>query len=100
VSVLSKPEVSAKFIKHYVGAHADFGELEMDDDDPRHAMVKRHNLRKLRPVLVFLDDQGKEVARLTGGLKSADDALLLDRFVTEKHYRKSDFSAFKAAQRG
>ncbi len=100
MSVLSKPEVSAKFIKHYVGAHADFGELEMDDDDPRHAMVKRHNLRKLRPVLVFLDDQGKEVARLTGGLKSADDALLLDRFVTEKHYRKSDFSAFKAAQRG
>ena len=99
MSVLSKPEVSAKFIKHYVGAHADFGELEMDDDDPRHAMVKRHNPRKLRPVLVFLDGQGKEVARLTGGLRSADDALLLDRFVTEKHYRKSDFPAFKAAQR-
>ena len=99
MSVLRKPEVSAKFIKHYVGAHADFGELEMDDDDPRHAMVKRHNPRKLRPVLVFLDGQGKEVARLTGGLKSADDALLLDRFVTEKHYRKSDFSAFKVAQR-
>ena len=100
MSVLSKPEVSAKFIKHYIGAHADFGELEMDDDDPRHAMVKRHNPRKLRPVLVFLDGQGKEVARLTGGLKSAKDALLLDRFVAEKHYRKSDFSAFKAAQRG
>ena len=100
MSVLSKPEVSAKFIKHYVGAHADFGELEMDDDDPRHAMVKRHNPRKLRPVIVFLDGQGKEVARLTGGLKSAEDALLLDRFVTEKHYRKSDFPAFKAAQRG
>lgn len=100
MSVLSKPEVSAKFIKHYVGAHADFGELEMDDDDPRHAMVKRHNPKKWRPVLVFLDGQGREVARLTGGLKSADDALLLDRFVAEKHYRKSDFSAFKAAQRG
>lgn len=100
MSVLSKPEVSAKFIKHYVGAHADFGELEMDDDDPRHAMVKRHNPRKLRPVLVFLDGQGKEVARLTGGLRSVEDALLLDRFVSEKHYRKSDFSAFKAAQRG
>ena len=100
MSVLSKPEVSAKFIKHYVGVHADFGELEMDDDDPRHAMVKRHNPRKLRPVLVFLDGQGKEVARLTGGLRSVEDALLLDRFVTEKHYRKSDFSAFKTAQRG
>ncbi|MDA8255917.1 MAG: hypothetical protein M0Z99_09825 [Betaproteobacteria bacterium] len=100
MSVLSKPEVRAKFIKHYVGAHADFGELEMDDDDPRHAMVKRHNPRKLRPVLVFLDRQGKEVARLTGGLKTVEDALLLDRFVTGKHYRKSDFSAFRVAQRG
>jgi hypothetical protein len=98
--VLRKPEVTAKFSKNYIGAHADFGELEMDDDDPRHAMVKRHNPSKLRPVLVFLDGQGKEVARLRGGLKSPEDALLLDRFVSEKHYRKSDFSTFKAAQRG
>jgi thioredoxin-related protein len=99
VSVLRKPEVSAKYIKNYIGAHADFGDLELDDKDPRHAMVQRHNPRKLRPVLVFLDGQGKEVARLTGGLKSAEDALLLDRFVSEKHYRKSSFSDFKAAQR-
>ncbi len=100
MSVLQKPEVKAKYIKHYVGAHADFGELELDDNDPRHAMVKRHNPRKWRPVLVFLDSEGKEVARLTSGLKSAEDALLLDRFVSEKHYRKSDFSTFKAAQGG
>ncbi len=88
------------FIKHYVGAHADFGEMELEDNNPLEAMVKRHNPRKLRPVLVFLDGQGKEVARLTGGLKSTEDALLLDRFVSEKRYRKSDFSTFKAAQRG
>jgi thioredoxin-related protein len=98
--VLSKPEVRAMFIKHYVGAHADFGEMELEDNNPLEAMVKRHNPRKLRPVLVFLDGQGKEVARLTGGLKSTEDALLLDRFVSEKRYRKSDFSTFKAAQRG
>jgi hypothetical protein len=97
--VLRKPEVSAKFIRNYVGAHADFGELELDDNDPRHAMVKRHNPRKLRPVLVFLDGEGREVARLSGGLKSAEDALLLDRFVSGKHYRKSDFSGFRAAQK-
>ena len=99
MSVLQKPEVKAKYIKHYVGAHADFGELELDDKDPGHDMVKRHNPRKWRPVLVFLDSDGKEVARLSG-LKSAEEALLLDRFVSEKHYRKSDFSTFKAAQKG
>ena len=99
MSVLRRPEVSAKYSKHYVGAHADFGELELDDQDPRHAMVRRHNPRKLRPVLVFLDGQGKEVARLTGGLKTSEDALLLDRFVSEKHYLKSDFSTFRASRR-
>ncbi|HZV55689.1 MAG TPA: hypothetical protein VFF82_12180 [Rhodocyclaceae bacterium] len=97
MSVLSIPEVSAKYFRHYVGAHADFGELQLDDDDPRHAMVQRFNPRKLRPVLVFLDGQGKEVARLTGGLKSKEDALLLDRFVSERHYLKTDFKTFRAA---
>lgn len=101
MSVLKKPEVTAKYSRHFLGAHADFGELELDDKDPLHAMVKRHNPRKLRPVLVFLDGAGKEVARLTGGLKTVDDALLLDRYVAEKHYLKGgDFSAFKRAQKG
>ena len=100
MSVLQKPEVKAKYIKHYVGAHADFGELELDDQDPRHAMVKRHNPRKWRPVLVFLDVQGKEVMRFTAGLKTADEALLLDRFVSEKHYQKGDFARFRKAQKG
>ena len=100
MSVLQKPEVSAKYIKHYVGAHADFGELELDDKDPRHDMIKRHNSKKWRPVLVFLDSQGKEVALTTAGLKSVEEALLLDRFVSGKHYLKGDFASFRKAQKG
>lgn len=101
MGVLKKPEVTAQFSKHYLAAHADFGELDLDDKDPLHEMVKRHNPRKLRPVLVFLDGTGKEVARLTGGLKSAEDALLLDRYVAEKHYLKGgDFAAFRKSQKG
>lgn len=99
MSVLRKPEVTAKFSKNYIGAHADFGELELEDNKALEAMIQRHNPSKLRPVLVFLDGQGKEVARLRGGLKSTEDALLLDRFVSEKHYRNTDFPSFKAAQR-
>jgi hypothetical protein len=98
--VLQKPEVKAKYIKHYVGAHADFTELELDDRDPRHDMIKRHNPRKWRPVLVFLDGQGMEVTRFTAGLKSVEEALLLDRFVSEKHYRKGDFASFRKTQKG
>lgn len=100
MGVLKKPEVSAKYSRHFLGAHADFGELELDEKDPGHAMVKRHNPRKLRPVLVFLDASGKEVARYRGKLE-VDDALLLDRYVAEKHYlKRGDFAAFRKAQKG
>lgn len=100
MSVLKKPEVTAKYSQHFLGAHADFGDLELDDDDPRHAMVKRHNPDKLRPVIVFLDASGKEVARHRGKLE-VDSALLLDRYVTEKHYLKGgDFATFRKAQKG
>ncbi len=100
MSVLKKPEVTARYSKHFLGAHADFSELELDDKDPGHAMVKRHNSSKLRPVLVFLDASGKEVARHRGKLEF-DSALLLDRYVSEKHYLKGgDFAAFLRAQKG
>lgn len=100
MSVLRKPEVSAKYSKHYVGVHADFSELELDTNDPRHDVIARHNPKKWRPVMVFLDGGGKEVVRITAGLKSAEEALLLDRFVTEKHYQKGDFAAFRKSQKG
>jgi len=98
VSVLKKPEVTAKYSRHFLGAHADFSELELDDKDPLHAMVKRHNPQKLRPVIVFLDGNGKEVARNRGRLE-VEDALLLDRYVAEKHYLKGgDFAAFRRSR--
>jgi len=96
VSVLRTPEVAAQYKKHFVGAETDFGELQLDDDDPGHAMVKRHNPRKFRPVLVFLDGTGKEVARQVGMIKDKGDALLLQRFVAEKHYLRTDWKKFRA----
>jgi hypothetical protein len=92
--VLQKPDVKARYARNYVTAHLDFGELT--DKDPRLGMVERHNAKKWRPVLVFLDGSGKEVVRLNRGLKSAEDALLLDRFVSERHYLKEDFATFVA----
>ena len=71
MSVLKKPEVSAKYSQHFLGAHADFGDLDLDPDDPRHEMVKRHNPQKLRPVIVFLDSTGKE--RLAKGVGADQD---------------------------
>ncbi len=95
MSVLRSAEVSAKFIKNYVGAHADLGELVKGS--PLEAMVQRHNSREYRPLLVFLDSQGKEVMRFSGKLKSKEEALLLDRFVSGRHYTTMDFRAFRSA---
>lgn len=97
MSVLRNPEVSAKYSKHFVGVHADFSELELDDHDSRHATVARHNPRKWRPVLVFLDGTGKEVARHVGKLNDKADALLLARYVAEKHYLKTEWKVFRVA---
>ena len=97
MSVLQTPEVSVVYKKHFVGVHADFSELDIDYSDPRHATIERHNPRELRPVLVFLDASGKEVARQTGKLKSPKDALQLARFVFERHYLKTDWATFRAS---
>ena len=95
MSVLSLPEVSRQYARNYVSVHVDFSELA--EVDPRRAMVSRYNKSSIHPVLIFLDAHGKEVARIKGGLKSQGDALLLDRFVSGKHYRNEDYASFKAA---
>ena len=92
MSVLQTPEVKARFSRNYVAVEVDFGEIEAGD--VRHETIKRLNAKKWRPVLVFLDSQNKEVFRLTRGFKGKAQALLVDRFVSERHYLKSDFQTF------
>lgn len=92
MSVLQTPEVKAQYAKNYLAVEVDFGEIKAGD--PRHETVKRHNAKLWRPVMVFLDSQGKEVYRLNRGLKSKSQALLIDKFVSERHYLKSDFQTF------
>lgn len=98
MGVLSQPDVSKQFAKNYISVHVDSGDLT--PNDPRHGTVERHNSSGLHPVLVFLDAKGKEVFRFRGGLRSGEDALLLDRYVSGRHYLKSDFNSFRAARKG
>ena len=92
MSVLQTPEVKARYAKNFVGVGVDFGELK--PEDARWDIVKRHNPKKWRPVLVFLDAEGKEVYRLNRGLKGSQQALQVDKFVSERHYLKGDFQTF------
>jgi hypothetical protein len=96
--VLQLPEVRAVYSKHFVGAHADLSELQLDDRDPRHAMLARHNPKKWIPLLIFLDPSGKEVTRHIGKLRDKNEALLLARYVAEKHYLKTEWKIFRVAE--
>lgn len=98
MSVLQQPEVRAVWSQHFIGVHADLGELQLDDADPRHAMLARHNPKKWIPLLIFLDPSGKEVARHVGKLRDKQDALLLARYVSEKHYLKTEWKIFRVAE--
>jgi hypothetical protein len=97
VSVLQKQEVRAVWSKHFVGAHADLAELQLDDDDPGHAMLARHNPKKWIPLLIFLDSKGKEVARHMGKLNDAQEALRLARYVSGRHYLTTDWKAYRVS---
>ena len=74
MSVLKKPEVTAKYSKHYLAAHADFGDLDLDPNESLQAMIMRHNPRKLRPVMVFV-----LVTSVTGSIQIFDTVAVTTR---------------------
>lgn len=51
------------------------------------------------PVIAFFDLDGKLVHRHTGRTATADEFLLMGRFVAEGHYKDTRFSRFKRAHR-
>lgn len=61
--------------------------------------LKIHRVRAT-PVFVFLDAQGKTVARLTGATRDVDEFLWLGEFVAGEHYKNENFSTFKKKKSG
>jgi len=47
------------------------------------------------PVFVFFDLQGNPVTRFTGAMQTADEFLLLGRYVVEGAYKSSPFNVYK-----
>lgn len=59
----------------------------------------KENRVRATPVLAFFDLQGKRVMRFTGRTSSAEEFLLLGKFVADKEYLNGKFSRYKRSHR-
>ncbi len=59
--------------------------------------ISRH--RGATPVIAFFDLEGKLVVRYTGATSSANEFILLGKYVVDQVYKKQSFTRYKRAQR-
>ena len=102
--VLNRPDVQDYYRKHFRIISMDIeGDVELVDFQGKITTQKDFatNTQRVRatPVIAFFDLEGKRVARFIGATRDAKEFLLLGRYVAEGHYKNSNFTRFKRAQR-
>lgn len=78
-------------------------EIDLRNPSPEQRKVIGKFGARWAPTLVFLDANGKTVARLSGGFNNEKEAVLTHEFVSQKLYGKSDLAEYVKAnfnQRG
>lgn len=96
--VLSRDEVQAYFRRHFSIFSVDvLGDQPLTDFGGREITEKKW-ARELRvratPTFIFLDLDGRELARYTGATKDAQEFMQLGRYVVEGHHRQHSFEQF------
>jgi len=98
--VLNSSEIVKQYEKLFAIVEIDFkyqqrrGEVDKDEKRPE---VARYNPQQLRPVMVILDGEGRQVFKGFGGFNNSYEAELLAKYVSGKHYRNTEWPAFIAA---
>ncbi len=90
-SILSSGELLSKWKPNYVVVNIDL----YTPSSVERVVIERHRVR-WAPVLAFLDGSGRRVA-FAKQLRNEKEALLLDEFVSQKLYRKTEFANYYAA---
>jgi len=103
-TVFSKPEVQAWYGEHFMVIPIDIeGDVPITDFQGHETTMKDFAFRRFRvratPVMVFIDLEGRPVARYTGPTRDAEEFLLLGRYVAEKKYREMPFARYKRLAR-
>ena len=103
-TVFSKPEVQAWYGERFLVIPIDIeGDVPITDFQGRETTMKDFAFRQFRvratPVMVFIDLEGRPVARYTGPTRDAEEFLLLGRYVAEEKYREMPFARYKRLAR-
>ena len=97
--VLNRPDVQEFYREHFLNFPVDiFGSVPIADFAGRAYTEKTYSLSlkvKGTPTLLFYDTDGKEVVRILGAVRGADEFLILGEFVARGAYKKQKFAEYR-----
>lgn len=103
-TVLNQSQVQDWYRRHFLIYAMDVkGDTAMVDFKGRETTEKAfalENRARATPTFVFFDLEGNAVARFTGATQTADEFLLLGKYVVEGGYKSMPFNVYKRQQAG
>jgi thioredoxin-related protein len=101
-TVLNKPVVQDWYAEHFVSIAVDIkGDVELTDFDgitlPSKVFAD-HRRVNMTPAVAFIDLDGTEVFRHWGAIRSAEDFLLMGRYVLEGRFDDIAFESYREQQ--
>ncbi len=104
MNVLNQENVQQYFKDNFLVFAVDIeGDVEITNFQGKTMTQKdfafKENRVRATPVIAFFDLQGKRVMRFTGRTSSAEEFLLLGKYVADKEYEKVKFSKYKRAHK-
>ena len=98
-TVLNRPEVQAYYRRHFLIYSVDvMGDIPLQDFTGRELREKDFaNAYKIRgtPTFIFIGLKGEVMTSYTGATRTAEEFLLLGRYVVDGAYGKHSFPQFK-----
>ena len=101
--ILNQSEVQDYYREHFrvlmMNVESDTLIVDFDGEEiAEKDFALRHNRIRATPVFLFLDLEGKRIARYTGAAKNVEEFMLLGEFVSDGHYDTTNFVRFKRAR--
>ncbi len=101
-TVLNRSEVQDYYRRHFLIYAVDIkGDVPMTDFRGTQTSEKAFALEqraRATPAFIFYDLEGQAVTRFTGATQTAEEFLLLGRYVVEGAYRNAPFNVYKRQQ--
>jgi len=103
-TVLNQPEVQDFYKQHFLIFPVDIeGQVDVVDFQGHEMTEKdfafKENRVRATPVFLFVDLEGKPVARYTGATRDKEEFMLLGRYVVDGIYKSQSFTRYKRQQR-